>query len=367
MLQLSYKYSQSLIIILALFFGTGGASFGVPSIQAEGVGIDYEAAIEDALATAVGMANGALVVGVTVSDQGQLIKDKISSVTAGRVSNYKIVERDILDNGFIRVKLKVDLEQWSSERALKPAPEGMVKFEENISALQGHQTASIQLIQEFLGSENDLLERGYQLDTIDVVLHEVGPFSLSGEFLVQVTPDMDFWMAYQRILNSIDFGAKRNRSKEGLFGRLNIYSPGCLGCVGIDKSAPSTNDAIQRFMAQPLRANIVVGESKKPIILYKNAVVLSESDLDQPVEQNVFEGNHVLLAEKSTLQRILHTDQKLFDRHGLQVVNRAHGLYSTVSGRSLAVISDHHEVLIRVPFRVNSIKELNEKAVFTLR
>ncbi len=218
MQQLSYKYLQSLIIILALFLATGGASFGAPSIQAEGVGIDYEAAIEDALATAVGMANGALVVGVTVSDQGQLIKDKISSVTAGRVSNYKIVERDILDNGFIRVKLKVDLEQWSSERALKPAPEGMVKFEENISALQGHQTASIQLIQEFLGSENDLLERGYQLDTIDVVLHEVGPFSLSGEFLVQVTPDMDFWMAYQRILNSIDFGAKRNRSKEGVSG-----------------------------------------------------------------------------------------------------------------------------------------------------
>ncbi len=118
---------------------------GVVAITGENMAIFREKAIDDALRRAVEQAVGTFISSDTMSNNFQLVHDKILAQTSGYVKNYQIIKEERVGQEF-RVTIMADVGRENLQRTLealgllhelKEKPKVMVIIEEQVGGLFG--------------------------------------------------------------------------------------------------------------------------------------------------------------------------------------------------------------------------------------
>lgn len=118
---------------------------GVVAITGENMAIFREKAIDDALRRAVEQAVGTLISSDTMTNNFQVVHDKILAQTSGHVKSYQIIKEERLGQEF-RVTVMADVGRESLQRTLdalgllhqlKDKPKVMVLIEEKVGGLYG--------------------------------------------------------------------------------------------------------------------------------------------------------------------------------------------------------------------------------------
>ena len=144
------RHAIALIFLLCLVFTTAAfaemiTAEGVVAVTGENMAIFREKAIDDALRRAVEQAVGTLISSDTMTNNFQVVHDKILAQTSGYVKNYQIIKEGQVGQEF-RVTVMADVGRENLQRTLdalgllhelKEKPKVMVIIEEQVGGLFG--------------------------------------------------------------------------------------------------------------------------------------------------------------------------------------------------------------------------------------
>lgn len=347
------RYSLCLFLLVA---SNSANAFGMPGMQVLGEGKTQEEAINHALSKATEIKNGLLVVSKSGSVNGELTEDSIKTLSTGKVKKYDVLESRYV-NGVYKVIISVEVEDWavwSTPVSIK-SDWTQVKVATDLQENLKNQAA---FLSDFLGDRNYLIENAYEIYLADIVVDQVRPDSISGEYRVKIRQNAAFWSNYQRILESLSKDDHEGTMVDGLISKIRDHTPGCNYCLGISISDKRLPSSIGNYLAKPIRARISVSGSSQIVYLFKNTVILMDDRYTRKIEQQFFEGYTVLTVGDATLSPV-------FGIHGTQLKKLpvdwekgTEGLYRTALNTTVAIASNHDNYYVKLPFSVRSSKEL---------
>lgn len=176
----------------------------VVEVQVQGQGASREAAVENALERALPQAMGTAFFSVT-SESGGSIDSVSTSISRGTVTDYEVIsESEAFDGYQVSVQAKV-----SGEAMRDQAQVEVTSWEDKLNQVHQSSRAQQQLrdqrrvLERYLGSSGEILERGYAFVLRSYVIDEVGADSVSGRAFVDVHVNQSWWNGFYDLAGAI--------------------------------------------------------------------------------------------------------------------------------------------------------------------
>lgn len=173
-------------------------------VQVQGQGGSRDAAIENALERALPQALGTAYFSVT-SESGDSIDSVATSVSRGTVVDYEILsESEVFDGYQVSVEATISGEAMREQAAVE-----VTSWEDQLN--QAHKTDRAQeqlreqsrVLERYLGSPGEMLDRGYALVLRSYVIDDVSGNQVSGRAFVDVHVNQSWWQSFYDLAEAI--------------------------------------------------------------------------------------------------------------------------------------------------------------------
>jgi hypothetical protein len=329
------------------------------SLSVNGKGESYELAVQDALSTAIKLNNGITLYSRSRSINGNLEEDKTLSSSAGHVNDYWVIDNNIIE-GVHHIALQVDLNNWpmavesfSQDSLIAPLKQGLL-----IAREQQTLKEQSDMLSAYLGSPQDYLANAYNISISNMTVFEVAPEKITGEYLIKIIPNLNFWKTYYLLIQSMDYSMNEKTYPEDEFKKIKDTVSDCRYCIGFQKPATYLLKSLSPYAARPIEVNLSMHQNTKKIFLYKNAVVLQKSQYKQDIKMGKIEETDVLLVSNYALKPMDAFTKKNLDVVGVAYKDTLTGLFTSANQAIVGYIKNHDKFLIKLPFNVKSMSNL---------
>jgi hypothetical protein len=191
-----------LILLSLIVFCFSSQVLAITEITVIGKGTSKEAAISDALRSAVERVTGVFVYSVTDVENFKVVKDKIVAASRGYVKDYNILEEKSYE-GVIVLTVTVQVD----DEPIKAILHQDLKAITYDDVLKDYALVTQKL--ERLRKSKELLEAISSTpieNTIEIVgytIEDVGLNKITGYFTIKFIPNKSFWDTYRRVLSQI--------------------------------------------------------------------------------------------------------------------------------------------------------------------
>lgn len=185
------------------------------SITVVGTGGTKEAAIQDALRTAVERAMGVYIYSSTEVADFQVIKDKIIASSTGYVNNYQVVRETHQDDIYF-LTLNVDVNTRSIDTIVRKDIQ-VTTFSDTLKdyALVTQRMDKLRKARELVKQINDVpVSEKYSADLVGYKITDVSIYGVAIEFAVRLSMNPFYWNTYYDLLKHLAEDCKNKGVKE---------------------------------------------------------------------------------------------------------------------------------------------------------